>query len=219
MRHIIWRLSATDTGEVFSAISAASSWAAGSSSSAGCTLRTSRRASASDAGTPGPCSTHSAAWLMPTIRGRNHDEHASGTMPRRANTKPSFAFSDASRMSIGSVIVTPTPTAGPLIAAMTGFVDCEDPQGHQPAPVARRPPGGPAASPPPPWAKVSPPPAEVGAGAEAATAAGDDDGAHVVVGVGVVERRRSSRASSRAVNALSWSGRSSVIVATWSSTS
>jgi hypothetical protein len=31
--------------------------------------------------------------------------------------------SDASLMSIGSVIVTPTPTAGPLNAAMTGFND------------------------------------------------------------------------------------------------
>jgi hypothetical protein len=44
-------------------------------------------------------------------------------MPRRANTKPKRAFDAAMRMSIGSVIVTPTPTAGPLNAAMTGFVD------------------------------------------------------------------------------------------------
>ena len=43
-------------------------------------------------------------------------------MPRRANTKPIFAFSLASRMSIGRVIVMPTPTAGPLIAAITGFL-------------------------------------------------------------------------------------------------
>ena len=49
---------------------------------------------------------------MPTMRGRNQLEAASGTMPRAANTKPNRASVDASRMSIGSVIVTPTPTAG-----------------------------------------------------------------------------------------------------------
>ena len=59
---------------------------------------------------------------MPTTRGRNHDEQASGTIPRRANTKPNLAVSEASRTSIGRVIVAPTPTAGPLIAAITGFV-------------------------------------------------------------------------------------------------
>ena len=44
-------------------------------------------------------------------------------MPRRANTKPNFAALEAMRMSIGRVMVTPTPTAGPLTAAMTGFFD------------------------------------------------------------------------------------------------
>ena len=58
---------------------------------------------------------------MPTIRGRNHDEQASGTMPRRPNTKPIRAVVDASRRSMASVIVAPMPTAGPLIAATTGF--------------------------------------------------------------------------------------------------
>ncbi len=62
------------------------------------------------------------ARLMPTTRGRNQLLQASGTMPRRAKTKPNFAFSLAMRTSMGSVMVTPTPTAGPLIAAMTGFV-------------------------------------------------------------------------------------------------
>ena len=32
--------------------------------------------------------THSIAWLMPTTRGRNQLEQASGMIPRRANTKP-----------------------------------------------------------------------------------------------------------------------------------
>ena len=58
---------------------------------------------------------------MPTMRGRNHDEHASGTMPILPNTKPMRALSDARRMSIASVIVAPMPTAAPLIAPMTGF--------------------------------------------------------------------------------------------------
>ncbi len=42
-------------------------------------------------------------------------------MPRRENTKPKRAAVDARRMSIGSCIVTPTPTAAPLIAPITGF--------------------------------------------------------------------------------------------------
>ena len=57
------------------------------------------------------------------MRGRNQLEQASGTMPRRVKTKPIFAPSAARRTSIGSVIVMPTPTAGPLIAAITGFSD------------------------------------------------------------------------------------------------
>ena len=70
-----------------------------------------------------PVATHSIARLIPTTRGKNQLEHASGMIPRRANTKPMRASSAARRMSIGSVIVAPTPTAGPLIAAITGLVD------------------------------------------------------------------------------------------------
>jgi len=44
-------------------------------------------------------------------------------MPRRAKTKPIFTVSAASRISIGSVIVAPTPTAGPLMAAITGLLN------------------------------------------------------------------------------------------------
>ena len=58
---------------------------------------------------------------MPTKRGRNQLEAASGTKPLLAKTKPNLASSLASLISIGKVIVTPTPTAGPLIAAMIGF--------------------------------------------------------------------------------------------------
>src|SRR6476620_11596767 len=55
---------------------------------------------------------------MPTMRGRNQLEAASGTMPRWENTKPKRAFSDAMRISIASCMVTPMPTAGPFTAAV-----------------------------------------------------------------------------------------------------
>ena len=42
-------------------------------------------------------------------------------MPRRAKTKPNRASDEAMRMSIGNCIVTPMPTAAPLIAPITGF--------------------------------------------------------------------------------------------------
>ncbi len=61
------------------------------------------------------------ARLIPTRRGKNQLEQASGTIPRRANTNPIRASSAARRMSIGRVMVAPTPTAGPLIAAITGL--------------------------------------------------------------------------------------------------
>jgi len=50
----------------------------------------------------------------PTAAGLGHDAAACEDEAKRA-------ADDAMRMSIGRVMVTPTPTAGPLIAAMTGF--------------------------------------------------------------------------------------------------
>ena len=94
-----------------------------SSSPSGWMLRTSLPSCASWAEKTRPVATHSIAWLIPTMRGRNQLEQASGTIPRRVKTNPIFAPSAASRMSIGSVIVMPTPTAGPLMAAITGLVD------------------------------------------------------------------------------------------------
>ena len=55
------------------------------------------------------------------MRGRNQDEQASGTTPRRVKTKPILASAAAIRISMGRVMVIPTPTACPLIAPMTGF--------------------------------------------------------------------------------------------------
>ena len=62
---------------------------------------------------------------MPTTRGRNQLEHASGTIPRRVKTNPIFAVSAASRMSAGSIEVMPTPTAAPLMAAITGLSEAK----------------------------------------------------------------------------------------------
>ena len=130
--------------------------------------------------------THSIARLMPTTRGRNQLEHASGTIPRRTNTNPIRAVSDASRTSIGSVIVAPIPTAGPLIAAITGLVHSKIRSVSRP-PLSRgdsglRPRGSRLVN-------VSLAALEVGAGAEPAAGAGDDHRAHLVVGVSPFERR------------------------------
>ena len=56
------------------------------------------------------------------MRGSSQLEQASGTMPTRPKMKPKRAWSEASRMSIDSSIVAPMPTAGPLTAAITGFL-------------------------------------------------------------------------------------------------
>ena len=151
---------------------------------------------------------------MPTMRGRNQLLHASGTMPRRANTKPNRAVAAAMRMSIGSVIVTPTPTAGPLIAAMIGFFELEDAQRHAAAAVAMLVERAARAA----VVERAAAAAEVGAGAERAPGAGDDDRAHRVVGIGAVEGV-DQLAAIRSVNAFSFSGRFSVMVRTPSATS
>jgi hypothetical protein len=70
-----------------------------------------------------PDKIHSSAWLIPTIRGRNQLEQASGTIPRLVKTKPNFAFWAAILTSMARVMVTPMPTAGPLIAAIMGLID------------------------------------------------------------------------------------------------
>ena len=55
------------------------------------------------------------------MRGKNQALAASGTSPLRVKTAPNFASVEAIRTSIGSVIVSPTPTAAPLIAAIDGL--------------------------------------------------------------------------------------------------
>ena len=130
---------------------------------------------------------------MPTTRGRNHDEQASGTIPRRANTNPNLAVADARRTSNGRVIVMPTPTAGPLIAPITGLVHDEEPQRHEAALVAVAAVGllhdagggGTGAA----VVERGVAPAEVGAGTERPTAPGNHHRPHLGIGVDLVERR------------------------------
>ena len=88
-----------------------------------------------------PDIAHSSALSIPTMRGRNQLEQASGTMPRFAKTKPYLAFLDASLTSMAHCIVAPIPTAGPLHAEMTGFkhskilrVSNPPPSGFKPVP-------------------------------------------------------------------------------------
>ena len=216
IRHIIWRVRATETGAECSAISLASAMAAGSRSSAGCTERTSPPSSASLAGNSRPVQDHSTALLIPTTRGRNHDEHASGTMPRRANTKPNRACSPASRTSIGRVMVAPTPTAAPLIAPITGLRESKMRNVSIPPP-SRGTPDEPTTS-LPPRANVSPPrprsaPAQNARPAPVTTTARTSSSASVRSNAAIISL------IIVAVNALRRSGRSRVSVATPPSTS
>ena len=57
----------------------------------------------------------------PIKRGRKYEEQASMMIPRLAKTKPIFADAHATRMLAGRVMVIPTPTAEPLMAAMVGL--------------------------------------------------------------------------------------------------
>ena len=167
--------------------------------------------------TPGPCSTHSGG-LADADDARQEPATSTPRARCRGGRRRSriCASLDASRMSIGRVIVTPTPTAGPLIAAITGFFDSKIRSVTRPPP-SRGTSSAPAGSPPPPRVNVSPPP-DSRRRRRTRARAGDDHRAHVVVGIGP------SNASIISfiivpVNAFSLSGRLSVMVAMWSLTS
>ena len=161
-----------------------------------------------------PVAHHSMACEMPTTRGRNQLEHASGTIPRRANTNPILAPSAARRTSIGRVIVIPTPTAGPLMAAITGLVEAKMRSVTMPPPSRGTSPSA--------WrsrqSNVSPPaprsaPAQNARPSPVTTTARTSSSASA---------RSKASISSRAmvpVNAFRRSGRCSVMVRTWSCTS
>ena len=119
--HSMAFVSVTDDGEQFSTISRAISRAFGMTSSSGTKWLKSPVPSASIAGNTRPVMHHSSASATPTSFGRKYPHAASGTIPRRAKTKPSLALSETIRISAASVGDKPPPTAVPLIAAMTGF--------------------------------------------------------------------------------------------------
>ncbi len=108
-------------------------------------------------------------------------------MPRRAKTNPKRAVVLARRMSIGSVIVTPTPTAAPLIAPITGLVHSKIRSVTRPPPSRGTPTG--VATSDPPLANVSPPPDRSAPAQIRASRPGHDHGPDIVVGVGEIERR------------------------------
>src|SRR2546428_633510 len=112
---------ATETADVLSAISRAGERAAGSSASGSSTRPTRPPAAAPSAENPRPVYVHSAACATPTSRGGTCLLARWGTRPGLANERPIFAVLAERRTSIGSVSVMPKPTAGPLMAAITGF--------------------------------------------------------------------------------------------------
>ena len=103
------------------AISSASASVSAISSSCGTTRLTSPMRSASSGPMMRPVIESSSALAMPTICGRYTVLPASGVMPSRTKRIEKRAWSDAMRMSMLSVIVRPTPIAGPLMAAMMGL--------------------------------------------------------------------------------------------------
>jgi hypothetical protein len=66
----------------------------------------------------------------PDQRGKRCELPRPGRMPSFVNGTPSFARSDAIRMSQGRIIVTPTPTAAPFTAAITGFGNASSSSGR-----------------------------------------------------------------------------------------
>ncbi len=92
-------------------------------------------------------------------------------------------------------MVTPTPTAGPLQAAMVGFRQIVQAQGEQAAAVAMAVEAGidrPAIL----GVEGVGAARQIGAGAEAAARAGEHHGAHVVVAVGAVHGIEQFRSAS-----------------------
>lgn len=65
--------------------------------------------------------TREKGHTYPISLGKKYELAASMIRPRLAKTKPILASAYAIRMAMGRVIVMPTPTADPLIAAMTGL--------------------------------------------------------------------------------------------------
>ena len=152
---------------------------------------------------------------MPTTFGRNHVAQASGTMPRRENTKPNRADVLASRMSMGSSMVAPRPAATPFTAAITGLVQAKIRKVRRPPPSRKS--ATSSAQPRSFGSKVLAPP-ETSAPAQNALPAPVTTTAPTSGSAST--RSKASMSSSRisVVTEFSRSGRFSVIVATRSST-
>src|SRR6478609_9424252 len=144
-RQSICRVNATATADVSSVISRAISRARCISSAGLTTSLTRPPCLASSASKVRPERHQRSACGRPTSFGRNQALPASGTRPRRAKMKPILAPLAAIRISIGKVMVMPTPTAGPLIAAIDGFRQLKI------ASINRPPPGLGLANTPAPW--------------------------------------------------------------------
>ena len=63
----------------------------------------------------------SIAFAWPIILGNSQARPYSAISPRRAKAVPNFASSEAKRRSQNIAITSPSPTAGPLTAAITGL--------------------------------------------------------------------------------------------------
>ncbi len=65
--------------------------------------------------------SRSSAFAGPISRGKSHARPYSAISPRFAKAVPNRAPSDAKRRSQYREMMKPSPTAGPLTAAITGF--------------------------------------------------------------------------------------------------
>ena len=65
--------------------------------------------------------SRSSALACPINRGSIQASPYSAISPRRANAVLNFALSEAKRISQYNAMTRPSPTTGPLIAAITGF--------------------------------------------------------------------------------------------------
>ncbi len=140
--------------------------------------------------------------------------HASGTTPRRANTKPMRAAVDAMRMSMGNVMVMPKPTAGPLMAAISGFFMSKIRKVTRPPPSSCSPGTSPRAT----RSKVRAPP-ERSAPAQNARPAPVTISTRIASSPSAWSRTARSSSSMSELRAFSLSGRARVTVPTPSATS
>ena len=133
--------------------------------------------SASTPSTPRPVSNRSIARLWPIRRGRLIVPRSTSGTPKRRQYTPSDASTAATRRSHHSASSRPPATAGPSIAAMTGF---DSAAGSGPSDPDRRRDTGPPIT---VGERL-----EVGAGAEVATRTGEHGDGQRLVGVEVDER-------------------------------